>query len=236
MTSGSEEEGLRKKQLKARSKAVNSKSSSLVTCQIKSFKSITKLSLVVKNGSIKGKLNGAEVDMEGLAIKSSSEEEMMGPRPLYRQLQAIREIRNWNSWIKEEHLVRIGNQARMVERTVHVPRIFGQRGAERDGGLLRNEKASEKEEEEILEKLGRAINCGSRGEGSEDNADESKIYWKARQRKYEEQDGNRQPNNPVNHDVQDNSISSSSQSNLKMRFDQLKENMMSGLEIVWKRN
>ncbi|KAI8444040.1 hypothetical protein BY996DRAFT_6452939 [Phakopsora pachyrhizi] len=77
----------------------------------------------------------------------------------------------------------------MVERTVHVPRIFGQSGADRDGGLLCKEKNSEEEKEEILEKLGRAINCGSRGEGSEDNADGVKIYWKALQRKFEEQDG-----------------------------------------------
>ncbi|KAI8448981.1 hypothetical protein BY996DRAFT_6518226 [Phakopsora pachyrhizi] len=151
----------------------------------------------------------AEVDMEGLvmdqnnkiqlisqrsmqAIESSSEEEMMSPRRDQREQKL-------NSWIKEEHLLRIENQARMVERTVHVPRIFGQRGAERDGGLLCKEKASEEEEEEILEKVGRAINCGSRGEGSEGDADERKINWKAHQRKFEK-DG----------------------------FDQMKENMMSG--------
>ncbi|KAI8457250.1 hypothetical protein BY996DRAFT_6450168 [Phakopsora pachyrhizi] len=184
-----EEEGSRQKQLKASSKAVNSKSSSLVNCQIKSFISITKLSSVVKNGSIRGKLKGAEVDIEGVAIESSSEEEMMSPRHLYRQPQAIRENRNWNSQIKEEHLARRVIQKEMVERTVHIPRIFRQRGAEGDGGLLSKEKASEEEEEEILEKLHRVINCGSSVEGSEDNADERKIYWKARQRKFEEQDG-----------------------------------------------
>ncbi|KAI8457496.1 hypothetical protein BY996DRAFT_6411600 [Phakopsora pachyrhizi] len=136
-----DEEGSRQKQLKASSKAVNSKFLSLVTCQIKSFKSITKLSLVVKNGSIRGKLKGAEVDMEGVVMdqnkeiqlisqrlmeanKSSSEEEMMSPRCLYRQPQAIRKNRSWNSWIKEEHLVRIENQA-SINQNFYQP---GQKG------------------------------------------------------------------------------------------------------------
>ncbi|KAI8457335.1 hypothetical protein BY996DRAFT_6411746 [Phakopsora pachyrhizi] len=136
-----EEEGLRQKQLKERSKAVNSKSLSLVTHQIKSFKSITKLSLVEKNGSIRGKLKGAEVDMEGIvmdkneeiqlisqrlmqAIESSSEEEMMSPRLLYKQPQVIRENRNWNSRIKKEHLVRIENQA-SINQNFHQ---LGQKG------------------------------------------------------------------------------------------------------------
>ncbi|KAI8457530.1 hypothetical protein BY996DRAFT_6411579 [Phakopsora pachyrhizi] len=58
------------------------------------------------------------------AIESSSEEEMTSPRRLYRQPQAIRENRNWNSQIKEEHLVRIENQA-SINQNFHQP---GQKG------------------------------------------------------------------------------------------------------------
>ncbi|KAI8459409.1 hypothetical protein BY996DRAFT_6410165 [Phakopsora pachyrhizi] len=135
----------------------------------------------------------------------------------------------------------------MVERTVYVPRIFGQRGAGRDGGLLRKEKALEEEEEEILENLAekstveveekgwktmlmrgksieRPVKGNLKNRMGKFKPDGNQVYHYSLKSQ-----SNRQPKNPVNHDVQDNSISSSSQSNWKMRFDQMKENMMSGL-------
>ncbi|KAI8461810.1 hypothetical protein BY996DRAFT_8683047 [Phakopsora pachyrhizi] len=249
---------------------------------IKSFKSITKLSLVVKNGSIRGKLKGAEVDMEGAvmdqnkeiqfisqklmqAIESSSEEEMMSPRHLYRQLQAIRENRNWNSWIKEENLVRIENQA-SINQNFHQPGPKGntkewlkeqytfqesldkeelkemedycaKRRLQRKKKKRSLKNLAEQSTVEVEEKgqktmlmsrksIGRPVKGNLKNRMGKVKPDGNQVYHYS----FKSQ-SNRQLNNSVNHDVQDNSISSSSQSNRKMRFDQLKENMMSGLGI-----
>ncbi|KAI8449428.1 hypothetical protein BY996DRAFT_6518406 [Phakopsora pachyrhizi] len=282
-----EEEGLKQKQLKAGSKASSAKSSSLVNRPIKGFKSMTKLSSVVKNGSIRGKLKGTEVGMEGVdmegvvidqneeirlisqrlmqAIESSSEEEMMSPRRLYGQRQAIRENGNWNSRIEEEHLVRIENQVSINENS-HRP---GQKGDTKEWlkeqysfeesfdeeelkeiedyrakrRLQRKKKkislknSAEPSTAEVEEKgrkmmlmrgksIGRTIEGSLKNRMDEVKPDGNQVYHYSLKSQT-----NKQSNDPINHHSQAKSISSSSQSNWKMRFDQLKENMMSGLGI-----
>ncbi|KAI8460717.1 hypothetical protein BY996DRAFT_6521895 [Phakopsora pachyrhizi] len=106
----------------------------------------------------------------------------------------------------------------MVERTVHVPRIFGPRGAERDGRLLCKEKASQSfvEVEEKSQKMmlmrgksiGRPVKGNLKSRMGKVKPDGNQVYHYSLKSQR-----NRQPKNPVNHDFQDNRISSSSQSN-----------------------